>query len=824
MTKIFQNSDIQKFNKQDEIKIENKKLLFDKDTTNLSFVSIGQYEGKDNDGIVVSSVEFLSEQTNLQYLDLSYQPLKKLTIKNCPNLKVLYLYNCELEEVVFEGEFPKLELIDLSNNKLTTVNLQKQNFPALQNFFINKNKIESLSFLSPFIINNDYFDFGIIKNPLIEPPEATVKQGNDAVRNWYEQQNKYGSETLYDAKIIIVGEPGAGKTTLRHLLAKKTIKVPATAKEQPSTHGINVEKNVKFLHSHLKNIKITTNIWDFGGQDIQYNLHHYFLSSDALYILVTDLRAEKTRFTYWFQAINFFGSKDIPIIILKNDHGDAGSNDISIEQYRRDFPDIAKNFEEIRLNLGKIETENKKDWETLNNYFIPKQLEELKTVGSKGVRIWSEIRNEFEKEKEPYIEFGNLFDIAQEKGMKSEEDVKYMLKYFHNIGIIIYYEEDRFLDNYVFIKPEWITENLYTALTESNISEKGIFEDKKLFDFWQQKKINFKQRKVLLELMGREKFDVAYPLYDNKYAVPIMFEDKALQHDDLSGDILYLKFKFEKFLPKGLLSRFIVRMYENIEHNNNVDLAWKTGVVLRKNGTRAFVIELTDEKTIDIQIAGTDKIRFRSSIIETFEKLFERYPSKPDLFIPCNCEKCIREPKFFTYNDLLDFVNSGDKIQCIKSRKMIDPSELLNGFKMFDKENIRRPQDTHNIEINIDNSNINSNKSNNTNVVGNDNISVQDANAKNINIIKEQKEEADKKLKIKEEKEKQKKKKLRRYIFWAIIIVLAVTTIIAFVVNIFYPSIWSWIVPYIAIVFLVLPFLQKILTLIKTSIDIADKY
>jgi len=58
------------------------------------------------------------------------------------------------------------------------------------------------------------------------------------------------------------------------LLSGKEINIPATEEEQPSTHGINVEKEIEFTHFHLDHIKIATNIWDFGGQDIPYNLNH----------------------------------------------------------------------------------------------------------------------------------------------------------------------------------------------------------------------------------------------------------------------------------------------------------------------------------------------------------------------------------------------------------------------------------------------------------------------------------------------------------------------------------------------------------------------
>jgi len=65
---------------------------------------------------------------------------------------------------------------------------------------------------------------------------------------------------------------------------------------------------------------------------------------------------------------------------------------------------------------------------------------------------------------------------------------------------------------------------------------------------------------------------------------------------------------------------------------------------------------------------------------------------------------------------------------------MVDPSELLNGIKMFGEKRENAKDTTIVINNNINNTN----KNNNTNINGDDNISVQEAN--NINISKNKNE------------------------------------------------------------------------------------
>ncbi len=69
------------------------------------------------------------------------------------------------------------------------------------------------------------------------PPEI-AKQGEAAIKQWFAQQEKYSTETVYEAKILIVGEPKAGKTTLMKKLLNADVQIPDS--EQYSTLGISV--------------------------------------------------------------------------------------------------------------------------------------------------------------------------------------------------------------------------------------------------------------------------------------------------------------------------------------------------------------------------------------------------------------------------------------------------------------------------------------------------------------------------------------------------------------------------------------------------------
>lgn len=51
------------------------------------------------------------------------------------------------------------------------------------------------------------------ENPIENPPLEVVNQGIKAIREYFEQQ-KEGTSKIYEAKLLVVGAGGVGKTSL----------------------------------------------------------------------------------------------------------------------------------------------------------------------------------------------------------------------------------------------------------------------------------------------------------------------------------------------------------------------------------------------------------------------------------------------------------------------------------------------------------------------------------------------------------------------------------------------------------------------------------
>ncbi|MEM8674898.1 MAG: ADP-ribosylation factor-like protein [Cyanobacteria bacterium P01_G01_bin.67] len=156
-------------------------------------------------------------------------------------------------------------------------------------------------------------------NPIEEPPLEVVKQGNQAILNYYSQIAAQGKDYLYEAKMLIVGEGGAGKTTLAHKIQDNNCPLPHI---DDRTKGITINTHDFSISTQNGGTRsFILNVWDFGGQEIYHATHRFFLSKRSLYVLVADNREDNTDFNYWLNIIELFAG-DSPIIIVLNEKDD----------------------------------------------------------------------------------------------------------------------------------------------------------------------------------------------------------------------------------------------------------------------------------------------------------------------------------------------------------------------------------------------------------------------------------------------------------------------------------------------------------------------
>ncbi|NJN75228.1 MAG: leucine-rich repeat domain-containing protein [Synechococcaceae cyanobacterium RL_1_2] len=133
--------------------------------------------------------EHLSRLTNLQELNLNDNQIKEIPehLSCLSNLEYLGLGVNQIKEIPEHlSRLSKLQQLRLWDNQIKKIPASVVNLPNLIAFDVNE-------------------------NPIASPPPEIVAQGLEGMRNYFQQLWEEGSDYLYEAKLIIVGEAGAGK-------------------------------------------------------------------------------------------------------------------------------------------------------------------------------------------------------------------------------------------------------------------------------------------------------------------------------------------------------------------------------------------------------------------------------------------------------------------------------------------------------------------------------------------------------------------------------------------------------------------------------------
>ncbi|MCK4620738.1 MAG: hypothetical protein KAT62_00850, partial [Desulfuromonadales bacterium] len=522
-------------------------------------------------------------------------------------------------------------------------------------------------------------------------PEAlamAIDKGARELREYLRQQKDQGTAPLYEAKLLIVGEPGAGKTTLMRKLLDPNHPVPNESDK--STVGINVEEGIPFPWEGDRSIEFNYNIWDFGGQEIQFLTHQFFLTGRSLYVLVSDNRKLDTDFDYWFHIVSLLGEAS-PMLVVCNAHPENPNARFPESEYRKNFPELKP--EKIEVDFAKQDAR-----QTFLYARIKEKLSRLKHVGEQLPAGWPKVRKairELLQQKTPcnYITFEKFQDICCQHEIRREADQLQLSSYLHDLGVVLHFQEDASLLGTLFLNPKWVTDAMYRVFRDEEgeclLLKNGRFCRDALFSHWEQSGYTHKERLMLLSLMEREKFDVCYPLKgsdEQEYIVPLrLSEDPPLFEFD-KEDCLEFQYHYD-FLPRGFVQRLLVHMSDMIAQNGDTDLVWQKGYVLEKEQNRALVQEEIIEgiKAVTIKVDGpadTRKnllIRVREEIKRLHRGRIYRKAQFREM-IPCCGPVCSEKsvPKFFKLSELKGYLKSDwYSIKCEKCKQEILLSDLF---------------------------------------------------------------------------------------------------------------------------------------------------
>ena len=515
---------------------------------------------------------------------------------------------------------------------------------------------------------------------LESPPPEVATQGLDAIRDYWRQRDEAGIDYLCEAKLIILGEGGAGKSTLVRKILDPTCAVDP---QEMSTEGIDVARyqfpttirprasqgaadgSANATPPQALQRDFQVNIWDFGGQEIYHATHQFFLTRRSVYLLVCDDRKEDTDFAYWLQAVEAL-SDGSPLLIIQNEKQDR-SRDIGLADLRGRFANLRGAWAtNLASNRGLPEV----------LHAIRRELESLPHVGTPLPATWKRVRQALEQDPRDTLGLNEYLDLCEQHGFNRRDDKLMLSQYLHDLGICLHFQDDAVLKHTIVLKPSWGTDAVYRVLDDPTVkAARGRFSRADLSRIWCEAQYQGMQDE-LLRLMAKFQLCYALDAGEQRWMAPQLLSADRPAYDWPATGSLVVSWRYD-FMPKGLLTRFIVAQHHLMADGAPV---WRAGVVLSRDGTRAEVVEDYARRRIVVRVQGDDARGLLAIVDDRIQQLNQAFPRlKVQRWLPCPCAECRAkpEPEAFALDKLTKMALRDQDIQCHESGEMVSATELL---------------------------------------------------------------------------------------------------------------------------------------------------
>jgi len=617
--------------------------------------------------------------------------------------------------------FLQLKNNNINDKALKVIASTLIKLPKLKHLSLSENPITNLTPLLPLMkremevyLKHAYRGIDLIDCPIATPPPEIVEQGREAILNYFEEREAQDTVKLREAKLLIVGEPGVGKTSLVRRLTQSKHGLPA---ESETTKGIDIEA-LNVTTNDGKTLKL--NLWDFGGQEIYHSTHQFFLTKRSLYVLVDSSRTNDNglntgihdeRYCYWLDVVASLSERS-PLLLFQNQVA-GRSKYIDVGSIKGEYPNVQCSDEGDLKKYNAVNSLRKN---------IIHHAEQLPHIDDDIPTQWLAIREALatlanEKQgNRAYItlsEYLALYRrfINKDQAAPDDERKKALLlsNYFHDLGIFLHFQNEPALAKTVILQNTWATEAVFKVLDDEEIKGKnGHFNLSDCKRIWKQAEYQDMHIELLALL---EKFEICYKLpsannnrHQAEWLTPQLLQEQPeflrslqqkLQSPTREFPVMRLHYQYQ-FLPRGIVSRLMVRMHH---HVNEPAKSWNKGVLFELHKAdyskghnienSSLLVQLTN-KTNEIALTafGPEAKTLQGIIAAALDELnntFEGLKDKVEKLVPCICNECeiSGSPFFHEAKTLHKFRQKGRaNTVCNLSAEDVPVTELLEGLPM----------------------------------------------------------------------------------------------------------------------------------------------
>ena len=588
------------------------------------------------------------------------------------------------------GELSHLRMLRLDRNRLTNLPEWLGDLSKLKILYLPKNQLTDLP--SSLAQLEQLKILKLDDNPLNPELAAAYEQGLDAVMDYLRELAK-GARDRYEAKLLILGDGGEGKTCVSRAVRGLPFK------PQVTTRGVDVEP-WPFAHPDHPSDEakqITLNIWDFEGQEINHQTHQFFLTSQSLYLLVFKCREQfpRDRAEYWLDTIRA-RAPDAKVAIVITGCEERRPY-LPEDRLQAEYADLLGEDQWL-FTVGCADGTGVAELQA----YLNRSAADLRIMGRQWPdsydRAESEIQKQADAEK-THVDRSQLDAIF--KGAEiAETSYDEVATSMSTLGIITQFADCPDLRDFVVLRPQWLTKAI-----------SHVMEDQQLFD--DKGEISFERMEEIWDAQGYpalfsvfhnclKEFELCYDLEDRLHTclLPLRFGYKKPAIPWTAGENIRerrVQYKLTIRPPMGLMSRFIVKTHHMIARSEESPkgVYWHNGVFLRTGSDHLCSEALCefdlDERTLSIQVRAA----FPQNLIEQVHGYAKAVFAFFSGLKPVRSFGCIRLDEeeaekqcdgAHSENKISFALESQEKVACEDGRHHIDPKLLIYGISSFGNE------------------------------------------------------------------------------------------------------------------------------------------
>ncbi len=574
--------------------------------TNLTSLILGS-NGIGDDGACA-----LASLTSLTSLHLGGNDIGANGVRALASLKSLTSLNLEWNDIGDDGAPALASLTSLTSLNLNYSGIRADGARALLEAWVEAPTADRLQFL-------DLRDNGDLTALL--PQEVIDSRDAQAIlaayRRYRDGQRQKTLQPLNEAKLLVVGNEAVGKTSLIRYLVENKPRNP----NEPKTAGAAIREKIETKDWKADGSAVTLHVWDFGGQEIMHGTHRFFLTERSIYLLVLEARREDDRSVYdWLKTIHNRGG-DSPVIVVVN-KSDLKDHALRLDEtrLREDYPGIIA-FVRTSCDPGEEAAASIAELRQLIAQTLaddPRLKHVRDPIPDSWLRVKQAVADLARQERVLKLQdFVRFCERPAEGSAKNNSDLitdeaeqRALLRLLHDLGAVVAHGLDRDAHavrrEITLLDPNWLTGAIYTLLNSPKVrDQEGEFGRDQLPELLDPQLHPPQWYEFILDMMQDDDIGLCFQLpgvrgRGERYLIPEALPSSEREYGMFPGDSLKFRVQY-RFLPPGLLPRFIVQAHRNL---TDKPTRWRTGVVLGAEGCHILVRADRDNHRIEITVAG----------------------------------------------------------------------------------------------------------------------------------------------------------------------------------------------------------------------------